>query len=378
MNIIIFQSVAVDPTKGGISRMSTTYCSYLTKHGFKVYFLAASSGERIPMDNQLYIIGNSKKEKKKSFNDIIDKYDIRLLIHQDGISPYNNYILKWSKEKGIKTIDVIHNTLRGMYGIELRPKLSQLNPIIFRKITHKLLNYYFKLKYGKLYMEQFNLSDKIVLLSDKYKNEITYFTGCNDFGKFISISNPLTLPRPKELYLNKDKIVVHVGLAINQKRQDYLLKIWHIVEQQEPDWKLQIIGDGCLRSKLEDEAKRLNLKRVDFLGFQSPEQYYEKASIFCLTSAFESFGLVLVESMAYGCVPMAFNSFETACDIIDDGLNGLLIRPFDVNLYARSLIDLMNNASLRIKMAKMAIDKSKSFDIDNIMPKWLDVIHELA
>lgn len=47
-----------------------------------------------------------------------------------------------------------------------------------------------------------------------------------------------------------------------------------------------------------------------------------------MASAFEGFGLVLVEAMSYGVVPMAFNSFSNCSDIIDDDKNGILVTPF--------------------------------------------------
>ncbi len=54
---------------------------------------------------------------------------------------------------------------------------------------------------------------------------------------------------------------------------------------------------------LKEMAHKLNLKNISFEGFQEPEPYYARSSLFCLTSTFEGFGLVLAEAMQHGCVP---------------------------------------------------------------------------
>lgn len=377
MAILIFQNAIVDSNKGGINRMSKTYFDFLTERGLEVYYLSIELGDREMQPRQLLVEGSTREEQQISFQRIIEEYKIELMIYQNGIAPYMNYVLKWAKHSGIKSICVIHNTLRGMYGVDGHMLLSKLRPLLLKKAVNKCMNYYFMIKYGKCYREQFKLSDRVVLLSDKFQGEITYFTGWRDFSKFTSIFNPLTLEAPLYTNPDKSKIVLHVALFNKQKRQDLLLDIWHLVEPKRPEWKLQIVGDGEMRSKLEMKVRTLKLQRVDFLGLQPPQPYYNDASIFCLTSAFESFGLVLVEAMAYGCVPIAFNSFETACDIIDDSVNGKLIKPFDLQAYANELINLMDDEAQRAKMSAKATEKSKTFDLDMVSQKWTTLVHEL-
>lgn len=61
------------------------------------------------------------------------------------------------------------------------------------------------------------------------------------------------------------------------------------------------------------------MERVVFTGWQDPESFYRDASILCLTSDFEGWGMVLTEAMTFGAVPVAFNSYAAITDIIDDG-----------------------------------------------------------
>lgn len=121
---------------------------------------------------------------------------------------------------------------------------------------------------------------------------------------------------------------------------------------------------------LKQMAQDMGLKNVCFRGFVKPDEYYKSASLFCLTSRFEGFGLVVAESAAYGCVPLVFDSYEAASDLIADGENGRLIKPFDIDAYAEALFELMNDDGLRMRMAANAKRDVQRFDPDRIMDQW--------
>ena len=377
MNIVVFQNSSVDPEKGGINRMSKAYFDLLAAQGHSVYFLSMRDRGTGLLPRQLLVEEGTREEQCRSFKGIVDQYQLALMIYQDGITPSNNHILRWAKSKNLILVDILHNSLRGMYGIEGHERLSKVQPMFLRATVNWLVNNYFKLKYGKRYREQFSLSDRVVLLSDKYRDEIRYFTGWRDFSKFTAITNPLTMDRPASINRNKKNTVLHVALLSKPKRQDLLLAIWSRVERKRPDWTLKIVGDGPLRASLIEKANTLQLKHVEFLGFQSPQPFYDEASVFCLTSGHEGFGLVLVEAMAYGCVPMAFNSWEMASDIIDNEVNGILVKPFNVETYAEKLMALMDDEPLRDKMARSALEKSHAFDMDKVSCLWQNLLDEL-
>jgi glycosyltransferase involved in cell wall biosynthesis len=96
-----------------------------------------------------------------------------------------------------------------------------------------------------------------------------------------------------------------------------------------------------------------------------------------MTSLFEGFGLVLVEAMHYGVVPMAFNSYANVSDIIEDGKSGYLISPFDINAYAERLAWLMIHEDERQSMSLTAKQKSEEFSMDRIGGKWDKLIDDL-
>ena len=87
--------------------------------------------------------------------------------------------------------------------------------------------------------------------------------------------------------------------------------------------------------------------------------------------------MVLTEAMQHGVVPMAFNSYSSVKDIIDDNINGILVKPFDEKEYADKLIGLMNDEEKYIEMSYAAMLKSAVFSKEIIVKKWCNLIENL-
>ena len=87
--------------------------------------------------------------------------------------------------------------------------------------------------------------------------------------------------------------------------------------------------------------------------------------------------MVLVEAAAYGCIPVAFDSYAAAGDIISDGKNGFLIPAFDCEKYASILSDLMNNGYRRNSMMKASQEISKKFSLEKIGAQWMELFSKI-
>lgn len=160
-----------------------------------------------------------------------------------------------------------------------------------------------------------------------------------------------------------------------------MLETWSLIENEYSDWKLTIVGDGPERKNLEHLAQNLNLLNVSFKGFQSPIQYYKRASILLLTSEYEGFPLVLPECMSLGVVPVVYGSYSAVYDIISDGKDGIVV-PFSKDGFhaenmAEKLSFVMSNERQRIDMAANAINKSHNYSIDAIYWQWQATLNSL-
>jgi glycosyltransferase involved in cell wall biosynthesis len=222
-------------------------------------------------------------------------------------------------------------------------------------------------------------SDIVILLSGKFREELNYITGDRgNYSNILSIPNPVSFIPEVVNLRNKKKELLYVGrIDTLYKRVDLLLEIWNKVYARFPDWELKIVGGGGEMEDVIKMAESLRLQRVSFEGFQNPISYYRDASIFCMTSSSESFGMVLLEAMQYSVVPIAFNSYVSVTDIIDDGENGILIKPFNCESYIKELISLMSEKSRCDIIAEKAQEKSMQFSIEKVGSVWVSVFENL-
>lgn len=213
--------------------------------------------------------------------------------------------------------------------------------------------------------------DRIVTLSRGGMEEFRLLAPGTPAEKLAAIPNPVPPIEAPPLPQEKEHRVLFVGRLDNSvKGVDRLLRIWARAGKSLPDWHLDIVGDGPDAAALKELAERLRLSNVSFEGFRNPAPYYRRASIFCMTSTFEGFGLVLPEAMQHGCVPMAFNSYAAVRDLVIPGETGILAPPFDEEEYARQLLRLMQDAPLRSAMAQAGPQHAALFSPANVVREW--------
>jgi glycosyltransferase involved in cell wall biosynthesis len=193
--------------------------------------------------------------------------------------------------------------------------------------------------------------------------------------KITAIPNILSFEKKNDKSILKQKkkeVIVVSRMTESQKRISLALKIWREVEKSKKaeSWTLKVVGEGENLQDYKNLAKKLNLKNVQFLGKQDPRPIYETAALSMMTSSFEGWGLTLTESQQYGVVPLAFDSYASAKDIITDGENGFLIPYGAIKRYADKLLYLMENVNEREAVALNALESSSRFEIEKVIPMW--------
>lgn len=385
MNILFYLSTTFSPMHGGIANVSIWLGKFLQEEGYKIYYLSAQKTCETQSDNQYYLPDKNvlSKINQDYFLKMCQKWNIDIVINQMGATPTQREAIIWSCEASIPVITVVHGTLYGLYGIN--SKLHRFHKIIkacgLWSACDKILHYIFRYRYGKYYRFQAVKSNKIVLLSDLFKEQYFYYSNVKS-NKVVSIPNVLTLDNLPIVCPAKQKEVLSVGRISYEKRIDLLLDIWASIEPEYPDWKLKIIGapgkgEESLLQELRNKASYLGLHNVTFMGYQQPRDYYRNASIFCMTSSNEGFGLVLVEAMAFGTVPLAFDSYANAHEIINNGINGFLIKPFSIEEYTNHLRILMSDELLLKKFANNSMLKSKVYSKEVIVQQWIKLFKEI-
>ncbi len=138
-------------------------------------------------------------------------------------------------------------------------------------------------------------------------------------------------------------------------------------------WKLIIVGDGVLKKEIESKIKALNLQESVILKpfTKQIEKEYLSASIYAMSSHFEGFPMVLLESASYGLAPISFDIKTGPSDIIENGKSGFLVADNDLQGYANKLMLLMCDENLRFNFgtkAKQVV--SERFSKNAVMKMW--------
>lgn len=178
----------------------------------------------------------------------------------------------------------------------------------------------------------------------------------------------------------KNKRLISVGRLSKEKGFLDLLKVYKKLIRTNPDWTLDIVGDGAERDNLEEYISKNDLsEKVTLHGFQGKEEIdklLNKSSIYIMTSYTESFGIVLIEAMSHGVPCIAYDSAEGAREIINSGQNGYLIKNRSVDAMIMKITDLINNEEERVKLGKQARLSVSKYTSDIIGDEWVTLIEE--
>lgn len=387
MNILFTSSTPFHPLRGGVGRVTDTLCKELQKRGYQVFYLNADwvAEERkkykYPAPVTILPIKNiDDAQCVISYRKYLIENKIDVVINQDAlyVDFYNNV-----GDLPIKVISVIHNNPLMNYNHLLNDLLTLRNNSLLERMKRivrcllylrvkKQLKEYIDKRFGNIMLS----SDKILMLSPYYVQSLKNF-GISVENKFDYVYNPNSFPLQTSLF-KKKKEIIYVGRLDNRsKKVGRLIKVWSKVGKKYPDWNLTIVGDGPDRNQLEVLKKKYQVGNLTFEGFQSPIEYYKRASIICMTSSFEGFPMVLVEAMQFGCVPIAFDSFEAIHDVIIPEKTGELVKPFKIKDYINKLSNLIDDDTKRTTMSDAASMYVARFDVKTIADRWEYILETL-
>lgn len=174
-------------------------------------------------------------------------------------------------------------------------------------------------------------------------------------------------------------LVVACGRLTEQKGFPDLLDALAILRRTIPA-QLWLVGEGRDRSMLQSRIRSLRLERaVRLVGFQSnPFRFMAAADVFVLSSRWEGFGNVIVEAMACGTPVVATNCRSGPNEIIQDGVNGLLVPPKDPTALANALMRLLTNDRLKRRLSEAGKRRARDFADGAITRQYEQLFLHLA
>lgn len=324
------------------------------------------------------------KDNIQRLHQVVVGKKIDIIVNQWGL-PYKTTMLcnKAIKGTSCKLVSVLHGAPNiSKVIIKAQDKVKNApNPIAKLGFSAILKAKEEVIKWSIRYACRHN--EKYIMLSNAFIDPLIKYARIKDASNITAIGNPVTIPVDLNGFSldNKKKQFLYVGrMDYENKRVNRIVEAWQDIAEKHEDWELVLVGDGPHKQQLMEYVNQHKINRVRFEGFQveAPIRYYKDASIFMLTSDLEGFGLVIIESMSFGCVPIVYGSYEAAYDIIDQGVCGFVTpKPYNKAKTTEKMELLMNDEKLRQDMAKKAMEKAKSFSIDSISQKWYELFNDV-
>lgn len=371
------------PAIGGIETVTATLANAFAEHGHQVTIIShrytnddcVSTRLNSGID-VLHMPGTENVSSRNTafLQQKIREKKINVVIFQDSYARIEENL--FVKDLTVPVVVCEHNA-------PFQVKVRELRPFSVREFLGRLK---FFLQKESLYRQEgvrrrwlYARCSRYVLLSNRFFGEFRAVTRLTDTRKLAAIPNPLAPCFANSSEVEKQNEIVFAATLDRRKGCDLLLMAWERICHQFPDWCLTILGDGTERPKLEAFAREHGLSNVSFEGYQAnPVPYFKRAKIFAFPSRFEGWGLVLVEAMSQGCVPVAFDSYSSVHDIVAHGGTGLVVPAFDIEAYAESLTLLLTDAARCEQMSRAARLVPQKFSVQNISAHWVEVLEQVS
>jgi len=194
------------------------------------------------------------------------------------------------------------------------------------------------------------------------------------------LSKAACLPQITKFIENDIPFVLGVGRLTPQKGFDLLIKAHAAVVKQGTQHQLVLIGEGKQQDELSHLAEELGVSdSVVFLGYLSnPYPVIAQASLFCLSSRYEGFGLVSAEAAALGVPTVATNCVSGPKEVLVDGLYGDLVAVDSAEELAIAIQRHLKAPQRLIEKADASAQKAERLSMTLCASRYSELLHRCA
>jgi len=238
--------------------------------------------------------------------------------------------------------------------------------------------------YEKIERHALKLMDRVVAVSKPKYRELVNL-GISE-TKLVDIENGVELPQTKMtgrspilkefLSLPEETVLIGtVGRMSKEKAQTYFLKAAARLKDKHPKARFVILGDGQMRTDLEKEARTLGIEGIClFPGWWTDmETVFRGLDLFVLPSLTEGLPMALLEAMSYG-LPSVVSEVGGCPDVIDNGKNGYLVKPGDLDTLTSRIDMLLSDPESRRRVGEQArIRIAERYTMDRYAGQFLSL-----
>lgn len=215
----------------------------------------------------------------------------------------------------------------------------------------------------------------IVLQTDNAKK---YFDFIDDSKKIV-IPNPCIISRPPIVNGNFDSnILISAGRLVNEKRFDFIIKIFARLKEKNPMLILNIFGNGEKKDFLQKLIHQYKLEDSVFIrpGTSNILDEISKAKLFLFASTFEGVPNVIIETCGMGIPCVCTNCSPGGADFLTIGgtVGGKLVDIDDFDGFLSACLELLHNKKKYTEYSSTGIEFRDRFSETRISKMWRDFI----
>ena len=366
-------------TKGGADRVLTEKANWLAEHGYEVGIITDTQMGRppvFPLSSKVNLIhldidfskeyGHNLLMRTYLYYQLMSEYKRKMKVVLNAEKPDIvittmgrdlDFLTDLYKEGAI--IGEAHTTKHFLRNFHL---LEQ------RGFPYKQIAWYWRRKMDKSVRKL----KAVVLLT---KEDAQSWEGITE-----TYVIPNSLPfEPAEASCLQNKQAIAVGRYNNAKGYEYLVEAWKIVHQRYPDWTIHIYGSGELKEQVKSliESNHLQETMLMHEPTDNIREKYLESSICVVSSRYEGFSMVILESMACGVPVVSFDCPHGPRNIIRNGEDSILVEYLNTQAMADNICELIEQPEQRKALGAKAQENIKRFSRDCVMKQWTTLFEEL-
>ena len=359
--------------------------NFMKKIVFVIETLSGGGAERVTaaLANELCKDSETEIHIIVYLRDVNKEYfiDDRVILHEIG-----NMTGGTKVKRILRRISAIRNKIKE---IDPYSVVSLGSPIIINPLVAALIG----LKYPLILSErndpgQFpktKLRRVLRFLCYTYSDGLVFQTNeaKEYFPKFIQkkgvvICNPITNKLPESYKGRREPHIVNFCRLTSQKNLDLLIDAFSDICDELDEYSLHIYGEGEEKSRLQDKIQAMGLSdRVILHGYSNNiHETINNASLFVSSSDYEGISNSMLEAIALG-IPSICTDCPAggAREIIDQGINGILVPVNDRLAMANAMKMILNDTSLATDISNEGVKLREKLSVREIAVKWNDAIN---